>query len=205
MALSLRESFRVRADPERVWQFLIDPVQVVRCLPGAELTETMDARTYRGRVKVKVGPITTAYDGTAQLTELDEGAHRMRLVGEGREMGAAGSARMVMVGTVSPHPDGGSAVDVDATIDIAGRVMQFGRGLVESVSRQLFKQFADAVRQTLEAEDAEATVALETTDAGPEASTPAPPEPPAPAPELRILPLLFRALLDWVRRVFGPR
>lgn len=206
----------MRVPPERVWHFLIDPAQVVRCLPGAELTETVDARTYRGRVKVKVGPISTAYDGTAQLTELDQGAHRMQMVGEGKELGAAGSARMTMVGTVTAHPEGGSQVDVDATIDIAGRVMQFGRGLVESVSRQLFRQFADAVRQTLEREHAT------TADAGnpglspgagggplqalppAQVGTPSPAAAPAPN-ELRIIPLLLRALLDWVRRLFGAR
>ena len=200
--------------PERAWQFLIDPTQVVRCLPGAELTETVDARTYRGRVKVKVGPVSTAYDGTAQLTEVDEGTHTMRMVGEGREMGAAGSARMTMVGTVSAHPEGGSAVSVDATIDIAGRVMQFGRGLVESVSRQLFRQFADAVRQTLEQGEPEGAVAASPTPdvAGAPRNTAALESPgsvppaAAPAPrELRILPLLWRALVDWVRRLFGGR
>jgi carbon monoxide dehydrogenase subunit G len=185
VSLKLRESFQVRVPPERAWHFLIDPAQVVRCLPGAELTETVDARTYRGRVKVKVGPISTAYDGTARLTELDEGAHRMQMVGEGREMGAAGSAKMTMVVNITAHPDGGSQVDVDATIDIAGRVMQFGGGLIQSVSRQLFRQFADAVRQTLEQEEATATV--------------------VDRPAVAIVPLLLRALLDWVRRLFGAK
>ena len=196
MSIKLRESFQVRVPPERVWRFLIDPAQVVRCLPGAELTETVDERTYRGRVKVKVGPISSAYDGTARLTEVDAVARRMQMIGEGREIGAAGSAKMTMIGTVTAHSDGGSQIDVDATIDIAGRVMQFGGGLIESVSRQLFRQFADAVRQTLEQEQAPALVA-ET------AAVATPPVPPAPR-ELRIVPLLLRALADWVRRLFKP-
>ncbi|MEP7347448.1 MAG: SRPBCC family protein, partial [Gemmatimonadaceae bacterium] len=195
MSLSLRESFTVSVPPERVWQFLIDPARVVRCLPGAELTETVDAHTYRGRVKVKVGPISTAYDGTAQLTEVDDGARKMRIVGEGREMGAAGSAKMTMVGNVSAHPDGSSLVEVDATIDIAGRVMQFGRGLVESVSRQLFRQFADAVRATLEKEEADASAAGAAevpaqpplpNFSAPTASNPAKPPAAPPPSELRI-------------------
>jgi uncharacterized protein len=217
VSLNIRESFQVRVPPERAWQFLIDPARVVRCLPGAELTETVDERTYRGRVKVKVGPISTAYEGKAQLTEVYEGARMMRLVGEGREMGAAGSAKLTMVGTVTEHPEGGSQVSVDATIDIAGRVMQFGRGLVESVSRQLFRQFADAVRQTLEQEEAEANAAVvETlravtepdTDRSDATPTPVPTVTPSAPPatrELRIIPLLLRALVDWVRRLFGAK
>ena len=159
MSLNIHELFHVRVPPERAWQFLIDPAQVVQCLPGAELTETVDALTYRGRLKVKLGPMSTAYAGTATLTEVNQGEHMMRMVGEGREVGGAGSARMKMVGKVSGHSDGGSLVEVDATIDIVGRAMQFGRGLVEFVSRQLFKQFADGVRNTLEKEDAAAKTA----------------------------------------------
>ena len=217
MSLNIRESFQVRVPPERVWHFLIDPARVVRCLPGAELTETVDERTYRGRVKVKVGPISTAYEGTAQLTEVYEGTRMMRMVGEGREMGAAGSAKLTMVGTVTEHPEGGSQVSVDATIDIAGRVMQFGRGLVESVSRQLFRQFSDAVRQTLEQEEADANAATVAAlpSVSPAAtdrsqaplappSTVRPSAPPAPR-ELRVIPLVLRALLNWVRRLFGAK
>ena len=122
---------------------------------------------------------------------------------------------MKMVGKVSAHPDGGSLVQVDATIDIAGRVMQFGRGLVESVSRQLFKQFADAVRQTLEQGEAEAMISVAETPVA-EAGSPSPPSASSPAQagpatraaaptprELRITPLVWRALLDWVKRLFG--
>lgn len=195
MALKVRESFRVGAPPARVWEFLIDPTQVVACLPGAELTEMLDARTYRGRVKVKVGPISTMYDGTATLTELDEQAHRMQMVGEGRESAAAGTARMTMVGVVVADPEGGSRVEVDATIDIAGRVMQFGAGLIESVSRQLFRQFAEAARTTLEQREATPNVV--------ETETPLPPPPTVSAPrELQAIPLLFRVILDWLRRLF---
>lgn len=212
MSLTINESFRVNVPPERAWQFLIDPTQVVLCLPGAELTETVDACTYRGKVRVKVGPISTAYDGIATLTEVNDATHVMRMLGEGREVGSAGSAKMKMVGTVSAHAEGGSVFEVNATVDIAGRVMQFGRGLVESVSRQLFRQFADAVRRTLEQEpvattvataavnananaNANANVAAETPIVKQNVSTPQP-------RELRIIPLLWRALLDWVRRLF---
>jgi uncharacterized protein len=195
MAIKVHESFRVSAPPARVWEFLIDPTQVVACLPGAELTEMLDARTYRGRVKVKVGPISTMYDGTATLTELDEQAHRMRMVGEGRESAAAGTARMTMVGAVVADPQGGSRVEVDATIDIAGRVMQFGAGLIESVSRQLFRQFADATRATLEEREASSNVVETEAPLAPHSTV-------GETRELQALPLLFRAIVDWLRRLF---
>lgn len=154
MSLTLNETFRVSAPADRVWHFLKDPAQVVTCLPGAELTDTIDAQTYGGRVKVKVGPITAKYAGKATLAQVDDDARRMQIVAEGKESGGSGSARMTMTGVVTPLADGGSEVSVDATIDIAGRVMQFGRGLIESVNKQLFKQFAESVQAKLEAAEA---------------------------------------------------
>jgi carbon monoxide dehydrogenase subunit G len=217
MSLNIRESFEVRAPPLRVWQFLTDPALVVRCLPGAELIEIIYASTYRGRVNVKAGPISTAYDGMARLTEVNEETRIMRLVGEGSEVGAAGFAKLTMVGTVSNHPAGGSMVEMDATIDIAGRIMQFGRGLVESFSRQIIKQFAIAIRETLEQGEAAAMVDAARTRGAMEESASVQPnasvsalspatETPAAVSrtsELRVMPLLWRAILGWVRRLFG--
>lgn len=154
MSLTLNETFRVGAHPDRVWRFLKNPAEVVTCLPGAELLETIDERTYGGRVKVKVGPITATYAGKATLTQVDDVARRMQIVGEGKESGGPGQARMTMTGVVTAHAEGGSEVSVDAAIDVAGRVMQFGRHLIEGVNKQLFRQFATSVRAKLEAAEA---------------------------------------------------
>lgn len=187
MSLTINETFRVDAPPDRVWQFLKNPADVVTCLPGAELTETIDAQTYGGKVKVKVGPITAAYAGKAILTQVDDAARRMQIVGEGKESGGSGSARMTMTGVVTPLPDGGSQVSVDAVVDVAGRVMQFGRGLIESVNKQLFRQFAEAVQAKLatpaaapEAASAADAIAPPTTGEAAASSEPALASAPAP-------------------------
>ena len=222
MSIKLNETFQVNAPADMVWLFLKDPAQVVTCLPGAELTETIDAQTYGGRVKVKVGPITAAYSGRATLTQVDDVAHRMQIVGEGKESGGAGSARMTLTGIVSSLPDGSSEVSVDASIDIAGRVMQFGRGLIESVNKQLFRQFAESVQRKLAAAYAAhqeapmpavpavsftAPETLHANDSQPAAHCSA--ERPSVATariargeELRALPLLWRAFMSWLRGVF---
>lgn len=200
MSLVIHEAFTVQADPDRVFAFLMNPAEVVTCLPGAELTETIDARTHAGRVRVKVGPASAAYAGRAVLTEVDAAARRVAITGEGKESGGSGSARMQMVAIATPNPAGGTDVSVDATIDIAGRVMQFGRGLIESVSKQLFQQFVVAAREKLERPvDIPAAAA---SVAGGDAAAPVPPAP-APARELRLLPLLWRSFLDWIRRLLG--
>lgn len=199
MSITIHETFTVNAPIGCVWQFLTTPQDVVQCLPGAELTEILNEREYAGRVKVKVGPVTAAYTGKATLAEVDETARRITLVGEGRETGGAGSAKMTMHGGVAPNVNGGSDVTVNATIDIAGKVMQFGRGLVESVSQQLFKQFVEQARTKLESVTPASSG--QTLSASGASLTPAAP-PAAPARELRLLPLLWRAVLDWLRRLF---
>src|SRR4029450_14136629 len=94
MAIRIEEIFEVHAHPDRVWSYLTDPRQVVNCLPGADLTSVQDDPTFLGRVKVKVGPISTAYAGKVILTERDDANRVVKMTGEGRESGGAGAAKM---------------------------------------------------------------------------------------------------------------
>ncbi len=217
MGIAIQERFEIAASPERVWEYLIDAARVVRCLPGAELVETAEDGSFVGRVKVKVGPVVAAYRGKARFVELDAAARRARLTGEGQEASGAGSARMAMTSAVEALPTGGSSVRVDVDVEVMGKLAQFGRGMIEEVSRQLFKQFAACVRAALEpAESAgpgEARLAARSAS-GP---TPGPREPAlagagagggvtalpgGSAPPLRMFPLLLAALRAWLRRLF---
>lgn len=154
MAIRVEERFVVPAPVEHVWEYLVDPRRVVTCLPGAELVEVVDERTFRGNVTVKVGTVTVSYRGRIQVAELDAAARRVKMTGEGRESTGTGSARMVMESRVSAAPGGGSEVVVLADVVVVGRIVQLGRGMVEQVAHQLFQQFAGCVRAVLEAEAA---------------------------------------------------
>lgn len=186
MAFRIEEAFRVETPIERVWQYIIDPYRVVRCLPGAELTGEESDRTYLGRVKVKVGPIMASYAGRAQLAEVDEARHSVRLIGEGRESGGAGSARLTMTSRLTTVAGGATEIRVEADVDVAGKIVQFGRGMIEGVSRQLFRQFADCIRA-----DLETAVSAE------------PPTLPTEAKPLRALPLLLQWLRSAIRRLIA--
>ncbi|MFY9611430.1 MAG: SRPBCC family protein [Blastocatellia bacterium] len=153
MAFKVEETFEVQAAVQRVWEYLIDPARVAVCLPGAELLESHDDQTYLGAVKVKVGPVTMSYKGVVRFTELDEEARVVRLVGEAREAGGGGSAKLSMRSKVIPLSGGGSQVVVEAEVDLVGKIVQFGRGMIEEVSRQLFRQFSACVKQRLEVEE----------------------------------------------------
>jgi hypothetical protein len=208
MGFRIEETFRVEAPLDRVWRYIIDPHRVVRCLPGAELTGEEAERTYLGRVKVKVGPVTASYSGRAQLADVDEASHSVRLTGDGRETGGAGSARLVMTSRVIALPGGATEIRVEADVDIAGKIVQFGRGMIEGVSKQLFRQFADCVRAELETPlPAAASTAPSTTASPALAGSPAaaPPSSPPAVEPVRALPLvlkwLWSALLDLIRRL----
>lgn len=150
MAISIEERFQVRAPIDVVWQFLMDPHKVVVCMPGAELEEVVDEQTFLGNIKVKVGPIATSYKGRIQFTEVDEAAHTVRMVAEGRESGG-GMAKGTMSSRLQALPDGQTEVVAVAEVDITGRIMQFGRGMIQDVSKQLFQQFVECAKQQLEA------------------------------------------------------
>ena len=153
MAFKIEERFEVQAPVERVWKYLIDPAKVVQCLPGAELLESQDERTFLGAIKVKVGPLSMSYKGHARFTEVNEQTHQVRMVGEAREVGGSGSTKVTMLTTVGTIPGGGSEVIVNAEIDLVGKIVQFGRGMIEEVSRQMFRQFSACVSQQLEVAD----------------------------------------------------
>lgn len=149
-AIEIEERFTVNAPVERVWRHLLDPEQIVVCLPGAELLEVEGERTFHGQMKVKVGPVTVAYKGQIDLTEVDEAGRRIQMVGKGKEKGGTGTAKMTMDSRVIPLDQGGCEVMVHSDVELAGRIARFGRGMIQSVAGQLFKQFANNVRETLE-------------------------------------------------------
>src|ERR1051326_2262684 len=153
MAFKIEERFEVQAPVERVWKYMIDPKRVVECLPGAQLLEQPDERTFLGAIKVKVGPLSMSYKGQGKFTEINEETHHVRMVGDAREVSGSGSTKVSMLMTVSPLESGGCEVLVNADIDLVGKIVQFGRGMIEEVSRQMFRQFSTCVRQQLEVDD----------------------------------------------------
>ncbi len=148
--MQLENSFSVAAPPDRVFAYLLDVNKVVGCVPGAELSEVVDTSTFKGKVKIKVGPITVAYSGTARIVDRDDGAHSAAIEAEGRETTGPGSARAKA--NMSVVADGaGSTVKIVTDYNVAGRVAQFGRGVMEDVSRRLVGEMAACIKSNVEA------------------------------------------------------
>jgi carbon monoxide dehydrogenase subunit G len=118
-------------------------------MPGALLEEIVGDGSFLGSVKVAVGPITTSYKGRVQFTDVDHANHRIQLTAEGRE-GSGGTARGTMSSAMRASEDGQTEVSVDVSVNITGRIVQIGRGLMQDVASDLFGQFVSCVKARLE-------------------------------------------------------
>jgi carbon monoxide dehydrogenase subunit G len=197
VAFEIRETFQVQAPIDTVWKFVMDPQQVVTCMPGAALDQVVDAQTFLGTVKVKVGAITATYKGRVQFTQIDHQGHNMQMLAEGRETGG-GMAKGTMSAHLRALSTGQTEVVVEASVDLTGRLMQVGRGMIQGVARLLFQQFAKSLQQRLETPQAPTSpgVALP----GGMAAVPE-------AQPIRIVPILLQtlwsAIKGFFRRLFG--
>ena len=130
----------VAAPPDAVFALLNDVGRVAGCLPGAAL-EGADGETYRGGVRVKVGPISAAYTGTARFLEIDRDRRYLRLEARGTDTHGSGDAEAQVELTVEPAP-GGAMLRLKTDLLIRGKIAQFGKGAIVTVSAKLLKQFA---------------------------------------------------------------
>ncbi|MCH0558518.1 SRPBCC family protein [Streptomyces sp. MUM 16J] len=145
--MELHHEFTVPVPVDDAWQALLDIERVAPCLPGT-VVEEFDGTTVSGSVKVKVGPVTLTYRGTAVFEEQDETAHRLVLSASGRETRGQGTARATVTGTLSER-DGGTAVSVLTDLKVTGRPAQFGRGVLAEVGDRLVGQFAACLAKRL--------------------------------------------------------
>ena len=145
--MELTNEFTVSVPVADAWTVLTDVERIAPCLPGAELQE-IAGDEYRGLVKVKVGPITAQYKGTAKFIEKDDATHRAVLRAEGRDTRGQGNASATITATLEPAGDG-TSVRVVTDLTVTGKVAQFGRGVLADVSVKLLGQFVDCLEHDL--------------------------------------------------------
>ncbi|GGC15897.1 hypothetical protein GCM10011494_38480 [Novosphingobium endophyticum] len=137
--MEFNHSFDVAAPVDHVWRILLDFERIAPCVPGAQLT-SVSGDEYSGSIKVRLGPITAQYRGTAELTEVDEAERRIVVVAKARDTHGQGNVGATLVGRIEPK-DGGSHVVIDTNLQITGKVAQLGRGVMQEVSAKLLQQF----------------------------------------------------------------
>jgi len=161
MAIKIERSFQIQEPPENVWRLLCDPRRVASCIPGAQVTEMVDERTYKGLIKVQVGPSVTDYKGQAHIERLDDSSHEIEIVGKGQDIRGKGSASMKMSGTVRSLPEGGSEVVTVSEINVVGLLAQLGGRMINEVAGKMFEQFTLNLRRELERERSGTTTSPE--------------------------------------------
>ncbi len=145
--MELSNTFRVGVAAADAWKVLTDVERIAPHLPGAQLQE-IDGDEYRGVVKVKVGPVTVQYKGTASFVERDEAAGRVVLRCRERDTAGQGNANATITPTLAPEGDGTTVV-VTTELAVTGRVAQYGRGVMAEVSEKLIGRFVDALEADL--------------------------------------------------------
>lgn len=145
--MRIEETVEIEAPAGAVWAFLADPERVAAALPGAEITRRVGENTYEGAMSVRVGPLAAAYKGTVSF-ELDDGERTAVVRAKGKGKAGMGSAEMTMRSKVEALGPSRTQVTVSAKLGVTGVLAQLGRGMVQHVSKKMFKDFAQiAARQ----------------------------------------------------------
>ncbi|MET8318456.1 SRPBCC domain-containing protein [Micromonospora sp. NPDC005189] len=137
--MKITNEFVVTVPIERAWAVLTDLEGIAPCLPGAQLTG-VDGDVYRGRVKVKVGPVISEFAGTARFVEKDDTAYHGVIDAKGRDARSTGNASALVTARLRPDGDR-TLVTVDTDLKISGKLAQFGSGMIKEVSGKLLAQF----------------------------------------------------------------
>ncbi len=147
--MRIENEFTVSVPIERAWEVLTDLAGIAPCMPGAQLTG-VEGDVYSGKVKVKVGPVTSEYAGTARFVEKDDATYHAVIDAKGRDSRGAGNASAAI--SAQLRADGPrTVVSVDTDLKISGKIAQFGSGMIKEVSTKLLGQFVECLEQKVSA------------------------------------------------------
>jgi carbon monoxide dehydrogenase subunit G len=150
MAIELDNSFTVPVPPEQAWDVLLDVERIAPCMPGASVT-SVEGDEIAGQVKVKLGPLSLTYKGTAKFTEKDPASHTIAIKATGKETRGAGTASATVHASLKPaDAEGQTTVSMHTSLNVTGRPAQFGRSLLPEVSGKLIDQFAANLRALID-------------------------------------------------------
>ena len=161
--MDLNHQFTVAVPVEDAWRILTDVERIAPCLPGAQLQE-IEGDTYRGIVKVKVGPIQAQFKGQANFIERDDVAHKVVLKGEGRDTTGKGNASAIITAEMTAVDSSNTAVTVNTDLSVTGKVAQFGRGAMADISDKLLAQFVVNLNALIAEQPAAPAAAAEPTE-----------------------------------------
>ena len=154
MAIELDNSFTVPVPPEQAWDVLLDVERIAPCMPGASVT-SVEGDEIEGQVKVKLGPLSLTYKGTAKFTDKDQASHTISIEATGKETRGSGTASATVQANLTPGDGAGQTlVSIHTSLNVTGKPAQFGRSLLPEVSGKLIQQFATNLEAMINADSA---------------------------------------------------
>jgi uncharacterized protein len=194
VALRIEKTFQVSGPVEKVWSFLSDPTKVATCVPGAQITEKVDDKTYKGSISVKVGPSVTDYKGEVQILRLDPQNYEIEIQGKGQDVRGRGSASMTMTGKLARLDSGATQVTSTSEVNVVGILAQMGSRVITEVSNIMFDKFSQNFQALLQQPTSQPAIS----------SAEAKPEPIRPGSLVwQVAKQMFQRLFQGLKRLFS--
>ena len=140
MEVKSEKNFELNANIATVWNVLINPEKIVTCVPGAELTDTIDENHLKGTVKIKIGPVTAKFNGDVEIEKINPSNYELAMTGKGSDISGKGGASMSMWLKLNAL-EKRTKVCCRMTLSITGRIAQFGARMIDAVNNKMFEQF----------------------------------------------------------------
>lgn len=193
MQVKLDKVYPLDGTIDDAWQRLRDIKLVAGCMPGAEITEKIDDSHYKGKVKVKVGPMNVAFAGEITIEKIDPDEHQIHLIASGQDSKGSSSATMDLTASIRAGESNPSELVGNAAVTVNGKLANFGARMMVQIADQVLKQFADNFRATVSVSSV--------TDTGTDdaAAVPAP----AKTNEINGLQIAWQALIGFIKSFFG--
>ena len=149
MEVKAEKNIKLNQDRDMIWKCMIDPSFMVKSVPGAELTEQLDERNFKGKISIKIGPVTAKFNGEAEFTKLEESDYELTMEGKGIDTSGKGGANMTMNIKLSTLEEGGTEMQSSMSLSITGRLAQFGARMIVAVNNKMFDQWAKSFTELL--------------------------------------------------------
>jgi carbon monoxide dehydrogenase subunit G len=200
MKVQIDKTYPMPCSPEVAWEFLQNVEAVAACMPGAKITEPVDAGQYKGTVTVKVGPATMSFRGEVEMKDVDAAARSLRLLGKGTDSTGSSGASMNLAARIEAAGVALCNLVGAAEVSMSGKAAAFGGRMMNTVADEILKQFAANFAAQVSALQAQRAAPAA---AGSGSASAALPMPPPAAGELNGLALMWTILKDWLRGLFS--
>jgi len=145
----IESSFPVKAPPQQVWDFLIDPEQMVGCVPGCSKVERLADNSYRATMSVKVAYITFSASMDVSITRMDP-PHELESTARGEDKRLGSNVQVAATLRLTPQADGITQVAYHADVSLWGKLGSLGEPIFRQKATQTGREFAACVQRKLE-------------------------------------------------------